>query len=73
MFILFKVGLSPSKKNWFICFNESPLKMMKNAFYFILFHFINEKVAAALLCTSMRPKEKDMLVGLASHEKISNI
>ena len=31
-----KVGLSPSKKicvNWFI---ESPLKMMKNAFYFIL-------------------------------------
>ena len=31
----FKVGLSPSKKNCFICFNESPLKMMKNAFYFI--------------------------------------
>ena len=31
-----KVGLSPSKKNCFICFNESPLKMMKNAFYFIL-------------------------------------
>ena len=31
-----KVGLSPSKKNYFICFNESPLKMMKNAFYFIL-------------------------------------
>ena len=31
-----KVGLSPSKKNRFICFNESPLKMMKNALYFIL-------------------------------------
>ena len=32
-----KVGLSFSKKkNYFICFNESPLKMMKNAFYFIL-------------------------------------
>ena len=32
------VGLSPSqkkKKNHFICFNKSPLKMMKNAFYFI--------------------------------------
>ena len=28
-----KVGLSPSKK---ICFNDSPSKMMKNAFYFIL-------------------------------------
>ena len=24
------------KKNWFICFNESPLKMIENAFYFIL-------------------------------------
>ena len=33
---IFKVRLSPSKKNCFISFNESPLKMMKNAFYFIL-------------------------------------
>ena len=32
----FKVGLSPSKKIFFICFNDSPWKMMKNAFYFIL-------------------------------------
>ena len=24
------------KKNYFICFNERPLKMMKNVFYFIL-------------------------------------
>ena len=32
----FKVGLSPSKKICFICFNESPLKMVKNTFYFIL-------------------------------------
>ena len=33
----FKVGLSPSKKKFFfICVTESPLKMMKNAFYFIL-------------------------------------
>ena len=31
-----KVGLSPSKKNCFIYFNESPLKMMENGFYFIL-------------------------------------
>ena len=28
----FKVRLSPSKKFIFICFNETPLKMMKNAF-----------------------------------------
>ena len=31
-----KGGLSPSKKICFICFIESPLKIMKNAFYFIL-------------------------------------
>ena len=31
---LFKVGLSPFKKVAFICFNENPLKMMKNAFSF---------------------------------------
>ena len=31
-----KVGLSPSKKICFVCFDESPLKLMKNAFYFIL-------------------------------------
>ena len=30
-----KVGLSPSKK-CFICFTESSVKMMKNAFRFIL-------------------------------------
>ena len=30
------VGLSPSKKNCVICLIESPLKMMKNVFYFIL-------------------------------------
>ena len=33
---LVKVGLSPSKKSCAICFIESPLKIMKNAFYFIL-------------------------------------
>ena len=33
---LFKVGLSPSKKNCVVCFVESALKIMKNAFYFIL-------------------------------------
>ena len=31
-----KVGLSPSKKSCFICFYESPLKMLKNAFNFIV-------------------------------------
>ena len=32
---MLEVDLSPSKK-CFICFNERLLKMMKNAFYFIL-------------------------------------
>ena len=27
-----KVGLSPSNKNYFICFNDSLSKMMKNVF-----------------------------------------
>ena len=31
-----KVGLSLSKIKFFICFNDSPSKTMKNAFYFIL-------------------------------------
>ena len=32
----FKVGLSPSKKNYVICLIESPSKMTKNAFLFYL-------------------------------------
>ena len=37
-FVFIKVGLSPSKKKKivFICFNDSPSKMMKYAIYFIL-------------------------------------
>ena len=31
--------LSPSKKNYLICFNESPLKMTENVFYFTLTRF----------------------------------
>ena len=32
----FKVGFSPSNKICVICLIESPLKMMKNAFYLIV-------------------------------------
>ena len=35
-FLMFKIGLSTSKNICFICFNDSPLKMMKSAFYLIL-------------------------------------
>ena len=31
-----KVRLSPSKEKSFICFNDSPSKIMKNDFFFIL-------------------------------------
>ena len=34
--LYFKVGLSPSKQNCFVCFKESPLKMMNNTCYFTL-------------------------------------
>ena len=34
--LYFKMGLSPSKKVGFIYFSESPLKVTKNYFYFIL-------------------------------------
>ena len=39
-----KVGLSPSKKIIFICFNYSRLKVIKNAFYFILKAFFVLKI-----------------------------
>ena len=32
--LILKVGLSPSKKICVICFTESPLKIMKKAFFF---------------------------------------
>ena len=34
--IILKVALSPSKENYFFCVTEWPLKIIKNAFYFIL-------------------------------------
>ena len=36
MKLIFKVGLSPSKKVVFTCFNESSLKNDTNAFYLML-------------------------------------
>ena len=39
-----KVGLSPNKENCLIYFNESPLQMTKNVFYFILKAFRSQDV-----------------------------
>ena len=35
---VFKVGLSASIKVNFVCFSENPLKIIKNAFYFVLLY-----------------------------------
>ena len=35
-YYVIKIGLSPSKRISVICLIESPLKMMKNVFYFTL-------------------------------------
>ena len=40
-FNLIKVSLSPSKKVGFICFNESPLRMMDNVFLSYLKNFFH--------------------------------
>ena len=41
MLFCLKSGSHLPKKNCFTCFNEKTLKMMKNAFYFILkAHFV---------------------------------
>ena len=45
--------LSPSSKICFICFNESPLKMIRNAFYFIF------KFLSWLFSQKNRPDWKD--------------
>ena len=43
-FIVLKVALSPYKKICVICLIESPLKMMRNAFYFILKTFRSQDI-----------------------------
>ena len=44
----FRVEFFPSEKICFICFNEGPLKMMKNAFYLILKAFFVLKIFKCL-------------------------
>ena len=39
LFTIVKVALSPFKKVNFICFNESPLKMMKKRYFAIFRYF----------------------------------
>ena len=44
LYLILKGVLFPSKKTCFVCFNESSLKMTKNAFYFTLKAFFILKV-----------------------------
>ena len=39
-----KVGFSPSKKSCFICFNESPLKMMKCFLFHLKSYFRSQDI-----------------------------
>ena len=43
-----KIGLSPKKNFFLICFKESPLKMMKNAFYCLKVFFCSLRLQQRL-------------------------
>ena len=60
---LFKIkfGLSPSKIRFFICFNESPIKMMENVFHFILKAFFRSQDIPFFVLTFW-PFRKDGLI-----------
>ena len=47
--IYLKSGLSPSKRNFFLCFNDSLSKVMKIAFYFVLKVFFVLKIFHRLI------------------------
>ena len=47
---MFKIGFIASKKIVFINFNQSPLKLMKNAFYFMLITLFVVEIFAFLFC-----------------------
>ena len=54
--------LSPSKKNFFfICFNDSPSKMMKRAFYFILKALVVLKIFKSLSWIFGHVKKPDLI------------
>ena len=57
--IVLKVGLSFSKKTILICFNDSPSKMMKNAFYFMLKALFVLKIFKFLWHVEKRLDQKD--------------
>ena len=57
----FKVGLSPSKKICVTCFIEIPLKMMKNAFYFILKALLVLKIFQVFVLTFWSCRENVLI------------
>ena len=66
-----KVGLSPSKKICFIYFNENPLIMMKNAFYFMLKAFsvlVIFKFLSWLFGYVEKPLDKKTMVNFKVYE-----
>ena len=57
----FKVRLSPSKKIWVVCFIESPLKMMNNAFYLILKALFVLKIFKVFIMTFWSSRKSDLI------------
>ena len=57
-----QVALSPSKKNCVICLMESPLKTIKNVFYFVLKAFFDLKIFKRFL-TLFWSCRKNSLIG----------
>ena len=55
-----RVGISPSKKK-IICFNESPLKMMRNPFYFKLLSVPNNRTCTIILFRPSFPSVPSLL------------
>ena len=54
-FAYIKVGLPPSKKFFFICFNDSPTKIIKNVFLFhIKGSFRSQDISIFVLIFSAR-------------------
>ena len=68
---IMKVGLSPSGKNCVICFIESPLKIMKNAFYFILKALFILKIFKVFVMTFWSCSKKGVIRKI--HDKIHDV
>ena len=70
--ISLKVDLSPSKKkNCFLCFNESPLKIMKNTFYLNLKALFVLKLLKIFVLTFWPSRKNPLIIKISTVWKVS--